>query len=69
MKRILILNDLFLGGVRKKITNHQHTVGEMHYAFIFQYIIIENYSCRLEPTAQASYHCFYVAEIFAKTLK
>ena len=69
MKRILILNDLFLAGIRKKITSHQHTVGEMHHAFLSQYIIIEKYSCRLESTAKASYQCLYIAEMFAKTLK
>lgn len=69
MKRILVLNDLFLAGTRKKITSHEHTVGGIHHVFIFQYIITEKHSCRLEPTAKASYRCLYIAEMIAKTLK
>lgn len=69
INRTLILNDLFLVDIRKKVTSHQHTVGEMHHAFLFQYIIIEKYSCRLEPAATASYQCLYIAEMVTKTIK
>ena len=69
IKTIVFLNDLFFVGSRKKTISHQHKVGEMHHAFLFQYIIIEKYSCRLEPTPNASYQCLYIAETLAKTLK
>lgn len=48
MNRILILNDVILAGVSKKITGHQYTVEGIHHAFLFQYAIIEKYGCRLE---------------------
>lgn len=58
MKRILVLNDLFLAGTRKKITSHEHTVGGIHNVFLFQYIIIEKYSCRLEPKLRLLINAF-----------